>query len=218
MNPSELLERLVEAGVLTAEGETAELTPEFVESRAEHRRAVSEMDAVEVESVLGSIGEGAEERHQRELLATKRAIGEHVEDLSDAAPERLAPVVMQFVETPGRTDGVPEPFSPIVGSSFTPLLRACERAVVYVWKEDCEPCDDQRSVLEEIFDDPPDDLALLAIYGPNALDVMDEYDVAGAPALLFVAGGRVDSRLFGAQHASTIEAEVAKIRETAEMR
>ena len=94
-------------------------------------------------------------------------------------------------------------------------MQLTRRAVVYVWQEDCEPCDLVRQTLEDLLD-APEDIALFAVYGPDWAELLyEEFDVAGAPTTLFVLDGEVDSRLNGPHYPESYEGELETLRELA---
>lgn len=127
----------------------------------------------------------------------------------------LLPVLRLFrpVETP--TDGVPESFVPVPATHVPHLTRIYSPAVVYVWLDDCPPCETVKDDLESIFAEPQAVMPF-AVYGPDHREFLaDEYGVTAGPALLFVLDGAVDARLYGAQGKRGIEAELATLRELA---
>lgn len=125
----------------------------------------------------------------------------------------LLPVLRLFrTETPSM-DGVPEPFIPVSGDLLSPLASIYSRLLVYVWLDDCPPCDALKDRLESIFDGPRGVL-LFAVYGPANREVLEgTYGVTAGPALLFMRDGGVDSRLYGDHMESVIENEVDRLLE-----
>jgi hypothetical protein len=84
---------------------------------------------------------------------------------------------------------------------------------VYVWREECRPCDIVREWFEELFPEPPDDIGLYAVYGPDwAETVKEQFDVTVGPTTLFVVDGRVDCRHIGARTKASVEKEIENIR------
>jgi thiol-disulfide isomerase/thioredoxin len=109
--------------------------------------------------------------------------------------------------------GAPEPFVPVDGRRLPLVVLTVERAIVYVWREDCPPCDLMRDDLEAVVDGGLGDIALFAVYGPDAMNVLaDRYRVTGAPMTLFFLDGSVDARLRGANHPEVIQKEIEKLR------
>jgi hypothetical protein len=84
---------------------------------------------------------------------------------------------------------------------------------------DVVPCFAVRLFVEafQVFftnDEPPGDLLLLAVYGPDCPRLLDrEFDVSGAPTTLFTLDGRVDSRFVGAPSTDGLETEIETLRE-----
>jgi thiol-disulfide isomerase/thioredoxin len=223
MQSDELLDTLVGTGVLepTTGGESVAVTAEFQESveetettlerreslREELEARFDEPDALDALAALG-------EDDQR-FVAQYCALAERVESLSHDDLVRTVAVLAQFQGTPPRSAGVPDPFLPVQGEQLPTLLGLTRRAVVYVWQEDCEPCDLVRGTLEDLLD-APEDIALFAVYGPDWAELLyEEFDVAGAPTTLFVLDGEVDSRLNGPHYPESYEGELETLRELA---
>lgn len=224
MRSGEILETLIEINALepSADDETLSLSTAFqdtvdeVESALEHRETVREalrerFDEREVVESLGALGED-----DRSFVAYYCALADQTDALSHDDLVRTVAVLAQFGETLPRTEGVPDAFLPVHGEQLSTLLQLTPRAVVYVWLDDCEPCDIVRETLDELFEEGIGDIALFAVYGPNAAErLYDQYDVSGAPVTLFVLEGEVDSRLYGAHYPESYEGEVEKLRELA---
>jgi len=223
MQPDELLDTLVETGVLepTAGGESVAVTAEFqefveeTETTLERRERLREeldarFDDPEVVDRLVALGD-EDLRFVAQCCGLAERAGLPVDDLV-----RTVAVLAQLQGDPPRAEGVPDPFLPVRGEQLPTLLELTRRAVVYVWQEDCEPCDVVRETFEEILDGPPEDIALFAVYGPDWAELLyEEFDVAGAPTTLFVLGGEVDSRLNGPHYSESYEGELETLRELA---
>lgn len=127
----------------------------------------------------------------------------------------LLPVLRLFRPLKMPTDGVPESFVPVPATHVPHLTRIYSPSIVYVWLNDCQPCDTVKADLESIFAEPQEVMPF-AVYGPDHREFLaDEYQVTAGPALLFVLDGSVDSRLYGAQGSRGVEAELATLRELA---
>ncbi|QLG64151.1 thioredoxin family protein [Halorarum salinum] len=126
----------------------------------------------------------------------------------------LLPVLRLFrpVETP--TEGVPDPFVPVPAAHVPHLTRVFSPAVVYVWLDDCDPCETVKADLESVFESPREVMPF-AVYGPDHREFLaEEYEVTAGPVVLFVRDGAVDSRLYGAQGPRSIETELDVLRES----
>ena len=221
MESTELLDTLVETGVLkpTADGESVAVTAEFQEFVDETETSLQGH---------GSLREGLETRFSDpEVLDSLAAVGdddprfvaqycalaERVASLADDDLVRTVAVLAQFQGTPPKTAGAPDPFLPVRGEQLPALLQLTPAAIVYVWQEDCEPCDLVRETFEDILG-APEDIALFAVYGPGWAELLyEEFDVAGAPTALFVLDGDVDSRLNGPHYPESYEGELETLRE-----
>ncbi|MFC7157013.1 thioredoxin family protein [Halomarina halobia] len=184
------------------EEEVADLGPSALR---EHVRAV--FDDEEVVAIVGDVGED-----DREFATICLVLGERLGTTDDVA--RIASVVQQYRRGVPRDEGAPETFLAVHGDRLETLTRLYERSVVYIWREDCEPCDAMRETLEGQFETDPDDVALFAVYGPDyARTLADAFGVVGGPTTLFVREGRVESRLQGAHHPESVGSEVQVLRE-----
>ncbi len=223
MQSAELLETLVEAGVLepTADGDTVAVTTEFQASVDETATALNRQDQLheelearfddpDVVDRLTALGE-----EDLQFVAQYCALDERTEGLAADDLVRTVAVLGQFQGTTPRAEGAPDPFLPVRGEQLPTLLQLTPRAVVYVWQEDCEPCDIVRETFEDQLDFP-DEMALFAVYGPGWAELLyEEFDVAGAPTTLFVLGGEVDSRLNGPHYPESYEGEIETLGELA---
>lgn len=142
------------------------------------------------------------------------ALREFAADLGHNEAIQSAFLVGGVIEGFPPTSGVPDRFLPIRGDQLETALSLYRRAIVYVWLEDCDPCDHVRADLEAAFDETPTEVALFAVYGPDWARFLEErLDVPGGPATLFVLNGEVDVRLYGAYGPSIIRRETEKLQE-----
>ena len=118
------------------------------------------------------------------------------------------PTLRLFRPDPEPTDGAPDSFVPVPAPHVPALSRVYTRCLVYVWLEDCPPCDTVRADLETLFSEPRGVMAF-AVYGPAYSEfLLEEYEVNAGPTLLFMRDGHVDIRLYGAQPRETLESEL----------
>jgi len=143
------------------------------------------------------------------LLVTELGLNEAIDLL------KAVVFLDQFFHTPRTEDGTPTEAVPISMIQFRFLTHAHPKSVVYIWRDDCEPCDQMKTALDAVFadTDPETEIPLFSLFGPtNAQDLHEEYDVDGAPTTLFMKDGDVDSRLQGAQFESVIRSELNTLR------
>lgn len=120
----------------------------------------------------------------------------------------LLPVLRLFRPIEQPMDGVPDSFVPVPATHLPHLTRVYSPALVYVWLDDCDPCETVRADLDSVFE-VPREVMPFAVYGPDHREFLaEEYEVTAGPVVLFVRDGVVDSRLYGAQGAGSIEAEL----------
>lgn len=220
MTESLSIESLVEADVLVAADDGAfSLAPAFREAVAGYEAASrgvlagvleDRFAADEVDSVLRVEDEAEDARFGARLCA----LADRLEDVPFEGAVTAGLLVDQFVDDPIPGEGVPAGFVPVRGRRLGVVRATFPRAVVYVWRRDCEPCDAMRETLEDVRPRFPEDVARFAVYGPNAARYLHEaLDVQGGPATLFFADGDVQSRLYGAQYEAVVESELAAFEE-----
>ena len=205
MDPASLIDTLVTADVLAVTDDDAlRRTASFEDREFALRDAPDEQTASPNDPV-----EDALVGH--DLLATYRTVTEFAEvDDTDALRAVLLLARLDRAEPPD--EGVPGAFTPLDGDLLDLVLLLTERAIVYVWRDDCPPCDVMREEFDDIFPEPPDDVSLFAVFGPDwAVHLQEQYDVVGGPSTLFMIGTRVDVRLQGGQHRAVIDNELEKL-------
>jgi len=150
-----------------------------------------------------------------EFIARYITIYERTSGFSPTQIMTLTVVVGQVERGVPRTEGAPIAFLSVEGQDLIRLARSQDRAIIYAWRSECEPCQTVRSDLDNLFgDDPPGDLLLLAVYGPGCSRILDqEFDVKGAPTLLFTLDGQVDARIVGAPSIQALKSEIQALRE-----
>ena len=212
---------LLSGGVLTETDDGGvDLSPGFREAVAEGRRIAKTdsetrraavVERVSDEDAADSLLAVCEDDG---LLARTLALLDRTDlDVADAL--HLSATAIDRLERPSEpSEGVPNAFVPVHGDRLPTLLELHDRAVVYVWRLDCPPCDLVRETLDEQFPEHPDDVTLLAVYGPDsAAFLQDRYDVVAGPTTLFVVDGTVDARLQGAFDGLVFENEIDVLRE-----
>lgn len=229
MQADDLIGDLVDADVLVAdeEGEAFSLSERFAgdreaarrryESAEETERAALLADALGVEAVPAALERVLD---TPAVLADYETVTAFLPDLEHTGRVGVLNVLGTLRRGTPPDEGAPEAFLPVHGDRLPALVRLQRAAIVYVWREDCDPCDLVRGDFDELFDDrPPEDLMLYAVYGPDwAEELYEAFDVAGAPTTLFVKDGEVDARFLGAHTRTALENEVGILREHAEGR
>jgi hypothetical protein len=224
MSSTDAVEQLIEHDVFEpVDADGLRPTESFREAVDRHRRTLTDRDPDERSAAVAELTDDPETADifaaadvtDPDFLARYVALRNRTADLSPAQALTLTVVIGQFETGAPRADGAPEAFLAVAGEDLVRLVALHERCVVYAWREDCPPCDAIRSDFDELFgDEPPGDLLLLAVYGPDCPRLLDrEFDVSGAPTTLFTLDGRVDSRFVGAPSTAGLEAEIETLRE-----
>lgn len=216
-------EALVRGGVLVESDDGFGVAESFTEAVERTHETVEGLDTAAVEERVAEAVDDAEGDRRalvtevgtddREFLALYLALTERLPDLPAETRVRVVPLLQGFRGSPPREEGAPEAFVPIHGDRLRTITRLFPRSIVYVWLEDCEPCDELRETFDEMFPEPPEGIELFSVYGPDyARYLHEEYEVKGGPVTLFMLRDTVDSRVFGAKHERVYEGEVDQFR------
>jgi thiol-disulfide isomerase/thioredoxin len=213
-----MLSQLLEAGILKEGDAGIQPTEAFFEAAAANRAAVNTggsdpVDALglDPEGPVAELGGG-----DTPFLVEYATLSEVVPDATPEEVIQWTAVLDQFRADGPPTEGAPESFLTVSGEKLRSYLELFSPAVVYVWRRDCDPCEAVRADFEAIFEEPPGDIALLSVYGPdNSRMLHEKYDIEGGPTVLFVVDGRVDARLVGAHTRTKLESEIEILRDIA---
>ncbi|WP_254280436.1 thioredoxin family protein [Haloarcula marina] len=217
MDSGSLTNALVAAGLLAVEDEEStlelgEAMDEYVDaSTSSIGESTLELDAPSVDHLEDEIRPVVSELGalNSRLAALYLAVADAAPALSHADRLRALPLLDALVAGPQRTDGAPDPFIPIGGDQVAAYLHLHRLVVLYVWRDDCEPCEVMRADIEAVVDEPPEALSLFAVHGPDIpFDVRERYNILGGPVTLFLVDGEVDARLSGPHHQVVIEREL----------
>ena len=219
MNVDEISKTLVESNILQNASEGGfTLSPEFTRSIDRiteniEMEGVSEdylSEDVRSEELLSTLSEIFEESPV--VVAYYCAIQQFIPSLSHDRTVQITATLLRFDREPELVSGVPDQFLPVRGEVIPGLVKLTKKAIVYVWDEDCEPCDLVKGDLENTLEDDNREISLFAVYGPASSKILYEnYDVVGAPTTLFFVNGAVDARLQGAYEPAVVEIEVDKL-------
>lgn len=217
LSPSRV-DRFVASGVVDEADDAVQLTEAARGVVRQQRDAVESLTDDEVmervaaanRAVADSLATAPE--LDRDVAAEFLALNEF--DLDDEEVVSLLVMLDHFGADRPDDAGVPAAFTPLHGDRLVALAALFQRAVVYVWRDDCEPCEAVRADLDGIFPDSPKDVALFAAYGPRWAPLLnDAYDVVGGPTTLFLCAGRPEARLVGPAPRESLENEVRLLRE-----
>lgn len=216
----QLLDDLLEAEIFEA-SEAGELRPteSFRQRREEHRMAVEGLDDDELADTLARFAT-AEDVDPDDVglrtLGDAMAIFEVAESV-DRERSLLAALALERIEAAEGEPGVPEGFVPIDGEDVDGFIQNHSAAVVYCWREDCEPCDGARGNFEALLGEGeiPEPVGLGAVYGPDSAELIREkYQVGVAPTTLFCVDGQIDSRIVGNPGYEAFKTEIGMITES----
>lgn len=225
------LEVLIDRNVFAVDGEqqaedgageeSFRLTDEFLEAVENNRQRYVQLSDEEFQSVVDEVVDDFDpdllfgiDAEEPLLLAEYEALGEFADELLPLEKLRAVTTFDELRRGPPPADGAPETFVPLHGNQLEIYLQGCRRAIIYVWMRDCDPCDLVKGDFDEFFDEPPDDINLYAVHGPQWDELLErKYNVVGAPTVLFMVDGEPDTRLQGAYPKAAVENEIKLLRE-----
>ena len=221
--PERVAEALVQGGVLVETEDGFGVAESFTDAVERTHEAVEELDETAVEDRIEAAVDDEDQRalvtevgtDDREFLALYLTLTERLPTLPAETRIRVVPLLQGFRGSPPREEGSPEAFVPIHGDRLRTVTRLFPRSIVYVYLDDCEPCDELHELFDEMFPEPPEGIELFSVYGPDYAEYLHhEYDVKGGPVTLFMLRDTVDSRVFGVRHERVFEGEVKQLRES----
>lgn len=219
--PERVVESLVDGEALVETEEGFGVAESFTDSIERTYESVRGLDESAVEDRVADAVDDGDQRalvtevgtDDREFLALYLALTERLPSLPAETRIRTVPLLQGFRGSPPRDEGAPEGFVPIHGDRMRTITRLFPRSIVYVWLDDCEPCDAMRETFEDLLDGPPDGVELFAVYGPDYAEFLhEEYDVKGGPVTLFMLGDRVDARYYGEKHERVVANEIETLQ------
>ncbi|MGM0604850.1 MAG: thioredoxin family protein [Halobacteriota archaeon] len=224
MAPEDRVDHLVENGVFElSPGGAVRLSKRAVESIDRWRSEIQSAADDQIRDTMSElIGDTVRARllcerteYDTDLLSRYFALSEFDDTLAPMQMLTLSILIGQLEDGVPPAGGAPDGFIPVGGDDLVTLVSSCRRAVVYVWREDCDPCDTVRRDLEEIvIDYDIEDIHLLAVYGPDDKNLLNQqYNVVGAPTTLFTTNGTVDSRFVGVPLRDALESEIETLHD-----
>lgn len=192
-------DRIDECRALVSDSDDETLRDELIDATGDNDEAAALVEASDMSDDIVA-----------DYLALSRADGNR---LSHAERLRAMTVFDALRRSPPPVDGVPDPFVPVHGDRLPFLVQLYPRAIVYIWRHDCDPCDVMKESFEKLLEDPPEEIAFFAVYGPDCSELLHErYNVSAGPTTLFFLNGEVDLRLYGPQYEQLLENEIEKLR------
>jgi len=220
MDSEDALDQLLEAKILHEESNEFELSRGFLECLEQKQ---NEPDIEQpFQNASDPQGHEATEEEGRpryvfgqkpELHAIYQVVRDATDTLSFGERVNTVAIIEQFLNGFPPAEGAPSSFTPLYAAQLEYLTKIYPRAIVYIWRNNCDPCEVMQAEFDELFKTHPDDLGLFAVFGPEDAETLaEEYDAVAAPTTLFLINGDVDCRLLGAHHRTAIEAEIDKLR------
>ncbi|WP_313692777.1 thioredoxin family protein [Halorarum halobium] len=204
VDPDALLDRLIAADVVD-EADDGELTAttEFESAHAVYRDSYLELGDEEFRRSVADVFDidGAEAADRIEELGVTRAelaayltLQSFLEEPPGAV--ELATMAAMVVEV-APPSPVPDGQRELEDEDYEAFLAEHERAVVFVWKRDCVPCERMKDDLDELLAELPEDHAVAGVDGGAVGAFRREFEITAAPTTLRFADGELVARAEG---------------------
>lgn len=216
---AEIVRMMLDSGVLVERSDGGfELTEAFQERVETKRHEIADLDPDERASRIARAWSGRDspldvvQALSVDSLGVLLAVNDHLNDVDERSAARILVAIERLRSESVPEDGAPNAFLPVTAAELETIVAVYDACIAYVWRRNCDPCELMQETFDEIFEDSPEDLLAVAIYGPDDAQLLsDRYDVVGGPTTLFFSDGRINSRLIGAHHASVVESEIESI-------
>ncbi|MFC6795335.1 thioredoxin family protein [Halobaculum halobium] len=151
-----------------------------------------------------------EEGVTREEFVAYLSLRAHFEDEDEPVPDPVERATMaQLVVDVAPATPVPQDMRELDDDEIESFLASNDRAVVFVWRLRCDPCESMKPELEETLDLIPDDVAVAGVDGESTPTARALFDVDVAPAVVCVADGEPVGTESGYQSPSAVADLVA---------
>lgn len=146
-----------------------------------------------------------EEGVTREEFVAYLSLRSHFEDEDEPVPDPLERATMaSIVVDVAPATPVPQALRELDDDEVEPFLDSNDRAVVFVWRLRCDPCESMKAELEETLAALPADIAVAGIDGEAAPEFRRRFDVDAAPAVVCVADGEARAAETGYQSPTAV--------------
>lgn len=200
-DPEAMLDRLIEVGAIREDDDGTlrlsaalhDIIDLYEQSYGdlpdqEFTEAVADAFGLEYSEAVRRIDE---EGVTREEFVAYLSVRAHFEDEDEPVPDSLERATMaSLVVDVAPATPVPQGMRELEDDEVEPFLEANDRAVLFVWRLRCDPCESMKAELEETLDLLPVDVAVAGVDGEATPTVRERFDVDAAPAVVCVADGR----------------------------
>lgn len=223
MAATDIVSQLISSDILTEveDDESFGITNEFRTAVNKSKEWLQSADEAEIRDEIQSRGfehtaaTSLEELVEPDVSFVANFLTLHAQLNNDQVDEfiPICLLLQQIDTTPPPDGGAPSMFLPIHGNQLHTVISLADNAIVYIWLDDCDPCDIMQAEYEELFDNTSNEIGLFSIYGPDWSELLQsEFDIVGGPVSLFVKNGQIDTRLYGAHRQSKLEKEIEKLQ------
>lgn len=191
-----LMSVLEESNILSRDGESYHTTDEFASKYEQHNHkehAMTEVEDAVSDTVLDLDLQSTAEK--KKFYSYLQVLRDYELNLSDEEYLILSYALVLFAK-----EGSNSLFTRISGTNIEQFLDFSEECIVFVSKDDCDPCDKVRERISSLVEQDliPEQVMLAEVFGPDYQEVLyDNFDVIGAPTVLFCTEQRIELRLLG---------------------
>jgi len=205
-----LLSVLEESNILSRDGESYHTTDEFASKyeQYDHKEyAMTEIKDAVSDTDLDLELQSTDEK--KNLYSYHQALRDYDLDLSDEEYLILSYALVLLAKEASNS-----PFTRISGTNIEEFLDFSEECIIFVSKDDCDPCDRVRERISSLVEQDliPEQVMLAEVFGPDYQEVLyDTFDVIGAPTVLFCTEQQIELRLLGDTTADRLRETVADL-------
>lgn len=206
MDAEEVLQRMIDAGIVASDEEHVFPTAEF-EARCSELQS-PETTQPRPEWLTAELVDP--ERLDDGFVATVRTVAEFTDGMADHEVVAAARALDRLAEPP-RTTGVPESFVPLHQEDLRGFLSEHRASVIFVWTPGSSSCERMADTLSRLHTLPPVDetIGLGSICVEDGAELLGEkYDVAILPTTLYFVGQAVDARTIGPRDLDHVKREI----------
>ncbi|WP_277554247.1 thioredoxin family protein [Halobaculum limi] len=146
-----------------------------------------------------------EEGVTREEFVAYLSLRAHFEDEDEPVPDPVERATMAAIVTEiDPATPIPQGMDELVDEDVETFLASNERAVVFVWRLRCDPCEQMKRELDETLDSLPADVPVVGIDGEAAPTFRDRFGVDVAPAVVCIEDGEAVATETGYQSPAAV--------------
>jgi len=203
VDPSDIISKLVQDNILV------ENKQEYVFSDRFYERILELKENKNISTKF----EAEYNKYTQNLIEPEYVALSEMDSLSSLERQYALTIFDAFYSGRRHRDGTPHACLDIRGSRLPFISETYKKSIVYIWRDDCKPCDKMKKYLNKIYSDIEVELPLFSIYGPNSKNILlEKYNIKSGPILLFFRDNEIDCRIQGLQTKCSVKTEIMRHR------